>query len=114
MKNTFLLLLLFLFSFTSYSQTKIYEGEKDGYMEYRLVSDDGRTLENGTFWEGKKDGYWYSYHKNGTISAIAQFNNDKRVGTWKFFDEEGELRGKVIYKDNRRVSAVLIKDFNNS
>lgn len=109
-----LTLIVFLVSMSLYSQEAQYAGEKDGYMEYTLVSDNGRLLERGTYWEGKKDGYWYSYHPNGKISATAQFSNNKRVGTWKFYSEEGNLVGEVRYKDNKRVSAAVYKDFNNS
>lgn len=113
MKKIFTLI-VFLVSMSLYSQEAQYAGEKDGYMEYTLVSDNGRLLERGTYWEGKKDGYWYSYHPNGKISATAQFSNNKRVGTWKFYSEEGNLVGEVKYKDNKRVSAAVYKDFNNS
>lgn len=110
----FLTLVVLLMSVSLYSQESQFAGEKDGYMEYTLISDNGNVLERGTYWEGKKDGYWYSYHKNGKISATAQFSNDKRVGTWKFYSIEGELVGEVKYKDNKRVSAAIYKDFSNS
>ena len=109
-----LTVIVFLVSMSLYSQEAQYAGDKYGYMEYTLISDDGKLLEKGTYWEGKKDGYWYSYHQNGRVSATAQFSNDKRVGTWKFYSEEGILVGEVTYKDNRRISAAIYKDFSNS
>jgi len=114
MKNLILLLLLIMSSLPVFSQNKEYAGDKFGYMEYRLTSDDGRLLESGTYWEGKKDGWWYSYHPNGTISAKAYFSNGKRGGTWKFYNDRGVLLAEVTYKNNRRVSAVLHKKFVNS
>lgn len=108
-----LTLLLFITSFTAFSQTKQYEGEEDGFVQYRSLNEEGQLIESGTFWDGKKDGYWYSYHSNGKISAVAQFSENKRVGTWRFYDVDGNLKAKVKYKDNRRVSAVLMKDFDN-
>jgi antitoxin component YwqK of YwqJK toxin-antitoxin module len=114
MKRYLMLLILTLSSFALYGQNKSYVGDPDGNVEYTSKTDDGRLIEKGNYWIGKKSGIWYSYHTNGEVQSIALFKNDKRDGKWKFFNEDGLLIAEVVYKDDRRISAVLHKRFDNN
>ena len=109
MKKLMIMLLGLMIMTVSYGQNI----PKNGYSEVTITSTDGKLLEKGTYWDGKKDGYWYSYHTNGKLKASAQFYKGKRSGKWKFYNLEGVLIGEVKYKDNMRISAVSYIDFNN-
>ena len=109
MKKLVTILSFVLLSTLSYGQNI----PSNGYSEVTITSTDGKLLEKGTYWDGKKDGFWYSYHTNGKLKASAQFSQGKRSGNWRFYNIEGDLIGEVKYKDNKRVSAVIYKEFNN-
>ena len=53
--------------------------------------------------DGKKDGYWESFHDNGKLSEKGNYKKGLRVGIWKSFHDNGQLWVKVKYtKDGTR------------
>ncbi len=55
------------------------------------------------FKDGKKDGYWESFHDNGQLSEKGNYNKGLRVGVWESYHDNGKLwvRGKYT-KDGTR------------
>jgi len=53
--------------------------------------------------DGKKEGYWESFHDNGQLSEKGNYNNGLRVGVWESYHDNGKLwvRGKYT-KDGTR------------
>jgi len=53
--------------------------------------------ENGTKWsesyydDGSKEGHSLSFFPSGQTRYIGEYKNDKKIGVWKFYDEDGEL-----------------------
>lgn len=39
---------------------------------------------------GKKTGVWKKFYENGSVRYEGQFENDKEVGTFKFYDEDSK------------------------
>ena len=48
---------------------------------------DIRFEEEGTFKDGKKEGLWKSYFKDGQLREEINFKNDKREGFYKKYHE---------------------------
>ncbi len=46
--------------------------------------------------DGKKDGYWESFHDNGKLSEKGNYKKGLRVGIWESYHDNGQLwvRGK--------------------
>ncbi|MCG8575644.1 MAG: hypothetical protein MI810_12225 [Flavobacteriales bacterium] len=40
---------------------------------------------------GKKDGHNLSFFPNGKVRYLGEYNDDQKIGEWKFYDEEGNL-----------------------
>jgi len=53
--------------------------------------------------EGKANGAYISYHRNGVVRTRGQFENGKRVGLWIHADERGYICG---YEEIARVGEV--------
>ena len=53
--------------------------------------------------DGKKDGYWESFHENGQLSEKGNYHKGLRVGVWESYHDNGKLwvRGKYT-KDGTR------------
>ena len=53
--------------------------------------------------DGKKEGYWESFHDNGQLSEKGNYNDGLRVGVWESYHDNGKLwvRGKYT-KDGTR------------
>jgi len=49
--------------------------------------------------EGRRQGIWKKYHKNGTLMSIHNWKDDKRVGVCEHYDEDGNLRIQKTWKD---------------
>ncbi|MBD3636150.1 MAG: hypothetical protein HUJ25_02320 [Crocinitomicaceae bacterium] len=41
--------------------------------------------------DGKRDGHSLSFYPNGQVRYVGEYKNDIKVGTWTFYDEEGNL-----------------------
>ena len=99
---------------------------KDGW--YNSYYDKGESREVGKYIEGKKDGEWVDYYRNGKfdgknvgyvdgkITIIENYKNGKRDGKWKEYSftgtylvsernyEDGKLDGKwVLYNENGKI-----------
>jgi hypothetical protein len=58
--------------------------------------------EQGSFKNGKKDGPWISYHKNGQLDSKGTRKNGKKDGPWVRYHDNGQLWFKGTYKDGKR------------
>jgi antitoxin component YwqK of YwqJK toxin-antitoxin module len=60
----------------------------------------GNIEQQGTFnSEGKLHGEWVSYDVNGKKLAVGNYDNGKKVGKWKFW-QDGVVK-EVVYKNSR-------------
>lgn len=71
------------------------KGQRDGlWISY---------YENGTKWsesyyvDGLRDGHNLSFFPNGRIRYVGEYKNDKKVGTWKFYNEDGSFATEETY-----------------
>jgi antitoxin component YwqK of YwqJK toxin-antitoxin module len=55
----------------------------------------------GYFKDGLKDGASNVYYENGQIRYTKNYEQDVAEGLWEFFDEEGNLLGKVMYENSK-------------
>lgn len=94
---------------TSSDKTIEYHPNGNIKMEGRL-NDEGQRqglwiayYENGTKWsesyyvDGIRDGHSLSFYPNGRIRYVGEYKNDVKVGTWKFYNEDGTLATEETY-----------------
>ena len=48
--------------------------------------------------DGLKQGPYRSWYDNGELEEEGQYQDGKRVGVWRFFDEKGELKGTRTFQ----------------
>ena len=61
------------------------------------------TQKTNHYKDGKKDGYWESFHDNGQLSEKGTYNDGLRVGVWESYHDNGKLWVKGKYtKDGTR------------
>ncbi len=48
--------------------------------------------------DGHKQGPYRSWYDSGEIEEEGQYQDGKRVGIWRFFDEKGELKGTRTFQ----------------
>ncbi len=80
--------------------------KKDTYVqngdliEATLYHDNGVVAQTGFYTlENKLQGEWISYDVDGNKTAVANYDNGNKVGTWKFY--QGETIKEVSYEDSR-------------
>ncbi len=62
---------------------------------FRDYDRDFNLLQKGHYVLGKKDGVFLYYYPDGTLRRELAFRKDVPAGTWKFYDERGELYRKI-------------------
>lgn len=55
---------------------------------------------NQTDANGRKTGYWEARHTNGTIRYTGNFHNDKPIGEFRYYYEDGTLRATNVFSNN--------------
>lgn len=63
--------------------------------------DEGNLQQVGFFTEGERNHQWQTWYPNGQIQAQAQFDMGMKTGTWLVYDEAGQLRYEIEFKENK-------------
>ena len=64
-------------------------GERDGL--WIAYYEDGTKWSESYYINGIRDGHSLSFFPNGQVRYIGEYRNDEKVGTWKFYNEDGSL-----------------------
>ncbi|HVI69649.1 MAG TPA: hypothetical protein VM581_04275 [Magnetospirillaceae bacterium] len=57
---------------------------------------DGSIWGKGSVQDGKMQGYWEWFRKDGSKMRSGHFNNDKQVGEWITYNRQGDVH-KITY-----------------
>jgi len=75
------------------------EGKKDGKWIYWY--ENGNKWSEGYFSEGLDDKKRTTWHENGKLHFTGKLDKGKRIGIWKFYDENGKMTKELDYdKEN--------------
>lgn len=111
MKKFFLLIMIFNIFSISYSSRTAYDSqlvEKKGIMYYKneSVPFSGRVIFNkdrNYYLNGKPNGKWLVFYKNGNLKSIENWKNGKLYGKYILYQENGLKIFETTYlngKDN--------------
>ena len=106
MKSLLLLLAFCTLSFLSRSQETVNKTDAKGQKQGKWVSKypGGSVKYEGFFNQNKPIGEWKRYHENGKIKALMTYRpNSERVFA-SLFDEEGKLYAKGVFEGTLRDS----------
>jgi len=82
----------------------VLDGADSNVIEATLYHDNGTIAQTGFYTlDNKLQGEWISYDTKGNKTAIAKYDNGKKVGSWMFF--QGETIKEVTYS-NARIAKV--------
>lgn len=100
----YILLTALLISGISFAQDKNPKLEAVGdLVKTTYYFENGQVKQEGFFKDGKLDGTWTSYSKNGTKTAVATYKNGEKTGKWFFWNND--ILHEVDYS-NSRIAAV--------
>lgn len=57
---------------------------------------------------GKKQGEWKTYYTNGQVAKVENFRNDTLNGKSFYFDENGNMKGKLFYTMGLKVDSSIM------
>ncbi len=78
----------------------VLNGADSNVIEATLYHDNGTIAQTGFYTlNNKLQGEWISYDTNGNKTAIAKYDNGKKVGSWIFF--QGETIKEVTYMNSK-------------
>jgi len=68
-------------------------------IEATIYHDNGMVAQTGYYTtDNQLTGEWISYDLNGDKTAVANYNNGKKVGAWVFY--QGNTKREVLYDDS--------------
>ena len=104
--------LVFVFATTALVAQNNYKKElsKQGNLTAVAIYDDNGFLTQEGFYNenGTLQGTWTSYDIDGNKTAVAHYNNGKKVGTWLFY--VGDELNEVTYTDSKIAKVVTWKN----
>ena len=53
--------------------------------------DNGLPRFKGEYSDGKMNGFWQFFRKDGSLMRSGSFDHERQIGIWKTFDREGKL-----------------------
>ena len=90
-KAYFFLLLFFIPGFIKAQETAI----KDGFTVFKYPN--GVVSSEGTFKDGKQEGYWKSFYVTGITKSEGRWTNHMLDSIWLFYDQAGDMTDKINY-----------------
>ena len=66
----------------------IYRNREGLWVSYY---DDGTKWSENFYSNGIKSGHSVTFFPSGNVRYVGEYRNDERFGTWKFYDEQGNL-----------------------
>ena len=68
-------------------------------------------IDHEGYTNGKREGLWESYYRNGQLHTKGVYRKGKREGEWEFYFRNGQLECKGTYKNGNEDG---VFEFNNS
>ncbi|MGB0788449.1 MAG: toxin-antitoxin system YwqK family antitoxin [Marinirhabdus sp.] len=114
MKKIFLSAILVCIASTAFAQQQIQDRFEvvGNLIQATLYHDNGTVAQTGFYTkQNKLHGKWVSYGANGTKTAVANYKNGTKVGTWVFY--QGDTMKEVTYTASKiaAVKTWAIKDY---
>lgn len=76
--------------------------------------DSGQLWKEGKYLNGKLDGLYKSYHyENGSLQSEGKYTQGKMEGIWNYFDTEGRIISKSIFKNGEIEKTVTFDKLGN-
>lgn len=83
--------------------------KKGDVYEVTIFHENGTISQQGQYnSKGIVHGIWTSFDLNGNKTAVAQYNNGEKTGTWYFY--QGETLSEVKYSNNRIAKVTTWKE----
>ena len=107
--KTLLIIPLVLMSLVSFpiwglSMDELFPRKYDGlyYQKFTDIPFTGEIdegLERGLLKNGKKEGFWQTFYKDGKLDSKRNYKNGKRHGLSIYYYENGQIGGEGYYKN---------------
>ncbi len=114
MKYILPLIFIIVFNLNSFSQKFVlFKGDtinrvdknnlKQGLWIYFNDNYKNKIYQKGYYKDGKKEGSWYTYYKNGNLNSEMEFKNNRQNGKVSIYYKNGKLQEQGYWKQNRWV-----------
>lgn len=103
MFKRFIFLSAFLFSSIALLKAQKIDSTSDAYKA--IYDESGNLSSEGYLEDGKPNGYWITYYKNGLRKSEGNRVNFMLDGLWKFYQENGNLKNAISYREDKKNGA---------
>ncbi len=97
--------------------------KQDGLVDYKTFYPDGTLMMDGFLLDGKKDGEWKKYYKNGLVKQVFHYDNGFLNGDCIDYYTNSNIQDSMVFKDGvlngpyksfNRSGVVLLKGYYNN
>lgn len=84
-----------------------------GICQYKPVTikgSNGEITQGFVDDKGEKEGEWVSYGPSNIIRGIGYYKDNKKVGYWKTFKNDGTIWSELLYKNGEKVHGKIFGD----
>lgn len=106
MRKLLVVITISLLTASSFSQVRVADDfVKEGdVIKATLYHENGKVAQTGFYTlDNKLEGEWISFDAEGNKTAVAQYNNGNKVGTWYFY-QGNEI--KQVHYSNSKIAKV--------
>ena len=91
-------------TFAGFLQGSFKDGKREGY--WVRYWDNGQLAYKGNFQDGLKEGAWVGYWNNGQLSYKGNYKNGDREGYWIDYNKDGTINQKYsgTFKNGMKIS----------
>ncbi len=83
------------------------DGAKQGLW---ITTDTIANIYITKYQNGVRDGKFKAFHSNGKIKSIGKYKDDKRIGVWKFYFDNGFLYKELKFDKKGEQKSISLYD----
>ncbi len=103
-------ILIIYFILSHVSANLLYSQQDSTYKKTQFKNQLGQVTSEGYLLNGKPEGYWISYFKNGKIKMEGNRKNFVIDSTWKFYLESGKIQKAVSFYLGKKHGFTIVYD----
>lgn len=81
-------------------ETRFY-GKGGGQGERGALKDQGGSMEDGEYVNGKKEGRWVTCYASGAVRSEGEYRNGHKHGPWTLYHKNGSKQSEATFADGK-------------
>lgn len=76
-----------------------YDADKKRHGLWKSYYENGLKWSESFYSHGVKSGHSITFYPTGKVRYVGEYKDDRKIGRWQFYDEEGKLSSEENYSE---------------